>query len=407
MSFPRTLLLSSGPADFPYAGGEVMRKIIRELPRDTIRWCYLHKSSGKHFEKLPVTAYFPLPEFYWRLRGSIATRIMLRAKARKTALEIARWVKEFKPELLWVLAEEEAVNVGFFLQKELDLPLHLTFHDAPEVFASLFGSYSFLSRFFYYDCVKRLINRMNSLDAVSLELVDHMLSFARCSQKAKTLVFSPSVSSALVDSLAKHACYHKKNGTRRIGFCGSIRASRRQWNKFLCCLGELPFNSELIIFTDKSFFYDVNVPSNVKLFYQKYMATEDELIRNLVKQEIHACYLALWSEEKKRLFSRTSLSSKLPTYAAAGLPIIVDGPEDSVAWKLVNKYSGGVLLQSEKETSRAEEKKALMRLFDNMEEWQKMANGAKTLWFKEFNLDKNLENFKTLLHASADTKNVL
>ena len=83
-------------------------------------------------------------------------------------------------------------------------------------------------------------------------------------------------------------------------------------------------------------------------------------------------------------------------YAASGLPVIVDGPESSLAWRLVREYGGGILAGVNRETSR----KALDDLFDKSDSWNVMACGCEKLCREELNLDQKKRS-AALMYASA------
>ena len=102
-----------------------------------------------------------------------------------------------------------------------------------------------------------------------------------------------------------------------------------------------------------------------------------------------------------QLFTRTSLSSKLVTYCAAGLPVIVDGPADSVVWKLVDRHKAGILLRNEVfgEVS-ADDADEMRLLLNDSDRWQTMAEGSRRLCEGEFNMDANIRKFREFLDES-------
>jgi hypothetical protein len=126
-----------------------------------------------------------------------------------------------------------------------------------------------------------------------------------------------------------------------------MRCSAEQWQAFVNELGSIPYRFEFDAYAWADSIPSARLPENVVINIMPYLAEELELIRRLREGNYDACYLPLWREPSHRLFSRTSLSSKLTTYVAAGLPVIVDGPKESAAWELVSRYSAGVLMGEE------------------------------------------------------------
>lgn len=380
--FPRVLLLTSSPPDWPYAGGEVMRKIVRNSPEKSVRWAYLRSGAqvdmqGKCF---PSTW-----KGHWRLHKTLLHTIFLREiGARRRAREIARWIADFGPEVLWVHAEEEAVNVAFFLKRILRIPLHLTFHDAPEVVATDFIGYSRRSVPFYLARVKQLVRSAESLDAVSAELVAHVKALANRDGIA-ALVLPPSATNGAGDPATPPGA----DSVRRIGICGSPRVSEEQWSGFLAMLGELAFNFEIVAFVDREDFFRVPCPGNTTMAFHEYAPTEADVVRAFVAKPVVAGYLGLWRDESKSRFCRTSLSSKLATYAAAGLPVIVDGPRESVAWSLVEKYDAGVLYDGSRDAG-----KEIEGLLGDPKVWRRKAAGMRQLQADHLDLGVNIERFK-------------
>ena len=103
-------------------------------------------------------------------------------------------------------------------------------------------------------------------------------------------------------------------------------------------------------------------------------------------------------EAAQALFAATSLSSKLTTYAGAGLPVIADAPVRSVAWRLVEKHGAGIRCGDDAPESLQE----LTRLFSDAEAWARMADGASRMCREEFDLDRNAQGLQKLLRLATD-----
>lgn len=390
MNCPRTLLLTPAPPDQIYSGG-VLRKIVNALPEKKIAWAYLSKGTGNGAKGLVQEKCFPHPQMHWRLNRSLFYGLLHQeVYARVLAKRIAAWAGEFKPEVLWVHAEGGTVHVANYLQKQLKIPMHLTFFDAPEVCMGHFAQFSRWYMPLYLNRVARLVRRAMGVDAVSQELVNHVKEISGATDSTSSMVFSSSISGEIVTSLQVSRSFDEKTSVRRIGFCGSMRIGEPQWRDFLGLLGQLPFKFEILLFADKGYLFNVPLPGNVTIAVQGYVDTEENLVRRMVDLQVHAGYLGLWKEAEMSLFCRTSLSSKLTTYAAAGLPVVVDGPEDSVAWQMVKKYGAGVL-------GVVAGMPGLKELFSDSVAWAGMSAGSRTMWDQEFNLEKNVDTFRNHL----------
>ena len=119
------------------------------------------------------------------------------------------------------------------------------------------------------------------------------------------------------------------------------------------------------------------------------------MVRGLREKGVHACYLGLWREPEKAFFGRTSVSSKMTSYAAAGLPIIADVSEDAEVWRMITKHGAGVRLSGE-----SHDIQTLESLFRGGAGWESHARGALQLCEQELNLERNIEEFKHLLEVT-------
>ena len=386
---PRTLFLTPFAPDKSYAGGENIRKIVQQLPQDQIRWASLEACRGS----LPVSAVhaaFQPASLHWRLCNTAMNSLYTDEwQSRELANRIAAWVKPFAPELLWVVPELGCIRLASLLARRLKLPIHATLHDAVE-------TARFILPRCYYPVyawrMRQLLNQVTSVDAISNALLSHVGKHCPAVRAGASIVVPPPIAKSLMVS-GKAARFGRRD-SRRIAFCGSMRTTPAQWFGFLNELSALHRDVELVIYAYKAMFPVVELPSRVRLRFESFLP-EAELIRALQDADIDACYLGLWKEPERRLFAQTSVSAKLTTYAAAGLPVIVDGPEDSAAWILVGKYEAGVLVPPSRNTP------SMAQLFSDEELWRKMAEGAHRMCWEEFDLDRNVVALSQRLTATA------
>ncbi len=395
--FPRTLVLSSYAPDHGYGSNEVVKKIMRYAPRKSIMWCSLKDGDAGNCRKIAPFKAFPVRGVNWRLhKTALGLMILREIVARRRAREIAGVVENFAPEVLWLIVDNNTVDVAFFLQEKLSIPMHLTFHDAPEVIATNFCNYtSFFARL-YLERVKRLSKRASGVDMISEELEKHVKAIFPLSPNARSMVFPSSVPAEVVDKLSKRTRWDA-NGRKKIALCGGIKVAQERWQMFLDRLAKIDMDFEILVFSGEPVRSSYR-PENVSFVQNPYVDSEHELLSAFRTEGIDACYLGLWQEPEWRLFVKTSLSSKLTSYAAAGLPVIFDGPEESVAWRLIKSYGAGIMLGDSAEVSSE-----LRGLFTEKSMWESLADGSVQLWEKEFLMDVKMPLFVEHLRHGVST----
>ena len=348
------------------------------LPAERIRWASLSSGTGTVDPSLPECRAFPAPKMHWRLRGSVLENVVVdELWALIRARHIARWVRDFDPQLLWVFPELAGVAVARHLSRILQTPLHLTVHDAPECVAQSGMSRAYVGRFLR--STRELCRRSASIDAVSRQLIEHVPT-----SSTKNLVYAPSMPKTLMPTTAMSPDMGPDGRLRKIGLCGTLRASGEQWQSFVKCLGAQPFRFELVIVSAPERYPQVSLPKNVSVSFRPYFETEIELVEFFSHSGLFACYLGLWREPDRELFARTSLSSKLSAYASAGVPVLVDGPECSAAWELLKQYKAGFLFRPGCDVE-------LTAWLGDVDGWRTRAGGGLTLARERFDIERNVE----------------
>lgn len=417
MAPPRILLLTWCAPDSPYAGGEVLRRIVRQMPAGAVRWIGL--AAPQHGAGLEGIDWRAVPArcLHWRLRnGELGHWWSAVRDIPRMAVLVEQEARAFQPQVLWVLGELAAVGVGLRVSERLGIPLHVTMHDAPE--ESRHSGVPKAYGCFYRRSVRRLLRSALSVDTVSAELLRHLIDRGWVSGNCRGLVLPPSVPASWMAAASADTPFLRggdgSDAVRRIGMCGSLRVGRAQWQRFLRLLQDAPFETEIVAFgaTDT---LGTDLPPGITVRPQPYVASEETVI-TLLRSNVDACYLGLWRDPGRVLFARTSLSSKLVTYAAAGRPIIVDAPEDSVAWRLVRQYGAGILLKGDgammqeqvcEDNKEGPDRDKVMRLLRDTAVWRQMADGAALLGRAEFELDRSVERFKDALMGIAQHSNGL
>lgn len=403
MSFPRTLLLTRWAPDAHYAGGEVLRKLTGCLPRENLAWAHLSTSGlmDCNINAVQIKGE-PLNDLHWRLETTALNYFIKQfVHVRRVARKIALWALGFRPDILWVASDMFGIDVGLEISKIMHLPVHLTVYDEFKC-CRLFDLPPLLNYPVYMNRVRRIMNRVGSLDAVSSELVEYLCANYSTPNLQSKLVMPPSVENKFISKQPDVSYRSAGDGVVKIGVCGSSRVNDNQWKTFVNNLSHSVRSAVIVAFADEQYFNKISYPDNVSVTFRSYLPKESDVIKAFTDECIHACYLGLWREARYSLFVGTSLSSKLISYVASGVPVIVDGPVDSAAWKLIGKYGAGVLLKGDALPDRA----ALDRLFMEDEYWQKLAEGATELCREEFSLEINARKFMDLMSELYGPKNI-
>jgi hypothetical protein len=395
--FPRTLLLTAWPPDGHYAGAEAMRRLLRVLPSERVLWCSLKATKGPLSPEMPSHKAIVAPTLHWRLRNGIAGYVWdFDLMPRRLARKIITECRTFKPEVIWVLPELQAIPVGYQLARRCGLPLHATVYDAPESAGDICVPRGYFMR--YMNHARRFCRQLASADAVSVELLSHIRKLHASKKDMPGIAIPPSVPAGWMYPPRMGKPW-TDDGRRVIGFCGSFRVTDSQWAAWLAVLGSLPWQIELLAFASPDTIPKASLPSNVSWRLLPYVDDECEIAECFVKEGVHACYLGLRRSPQWLLFNSTSLSSKLATYLSAAVPVIVDAPEDSVAWRLVRQYKAGVWLDDgvNEESGSDHSREVLLKLFSDEFIWRSMAAGSARLCSEEFDLGTNSAKLASVL----------
>jgi hypothetical protein len=174
-----------------------------------------------------------------------------------------------------------------------------------------------------------------------------------------------------------------------------MRTDVEQWTAFVARLGGLGLDFEILLLGWEDSVGRADVPPNVVITQLPYSASERSVIDGLVDAGSEAAYLGLWRNPERSLFVSTSLSSKLATYAAAGLPVLYDGPESTPAWRLIDRYRAGVACSTTEDTV------ALRAVFEDENAHAELSAGAIRLCRTEFDLDRSVERLRERFVAAS------
>jgi glycosyltransferase involved in cell wall biosynthesis len=344
---------------------------------------------------LPEYRAFVPRGLHWRLEGTTLHHLFTNEmQERRLAQDMWAWVRPFEPEVLWVVPELAAVPVARHLHRLSGLPIHATVHDAPAtcVLAGVPRLYSQV----YQRGIRDVMQNVSSMDCIGPELMAHMQKHFDAEQ-ADAVVVRPTVAPESLKSV--RAREWGQSNVRRIGLCGSFRIEDDQWSAFLRHLGRLPFTFEFISFTPPDAVPSAKYPKNVSLHFEPYVSRDVELVEAFDRAAVDACYLGIWNTDANALFGQTSLSSKLTTYSAAAVPVIVHGRHDAAAWHLVDHYKAGIRFNE----NEAGTHDALLGVLSDRQSWADRAEGARRLCEAEFSLETNVAALTETLSRTVKT----
>lgn len=386
-----TLLLTQWP---PTAKYKILRRYAELFPEGRLVWASLQARDPN--EAVPFAHFAALPgQLHWRLQKTALGWIFLHQwQARRRAADIAKWARGFNAKVLWVLPELGAAHVAVHVARALKIPMHVTSHDALETARDIVPRLYYP---FYAAAERGVFRRAASVDAISEGLLEHLQRTFPNVRSDNSVVFHPSITPVLISRPCPvRDQAWETEGRRVIGICGSMRVSEGQWKQFLHTLSLLPYQIELVSLAYKDRFFDAILPGNVTITHLAFADTEADVIKAFHEHRVDACYLGLWRDPLQALFGRTSLSAKLVTYAASSLPVIVDADEDSMAWRLVDRYGAGVRVSGE-----ARDAVVLQEILGKCGRWNACAAAAGRLCESEFNQTINFARFADCLERTA------
>jgi hypothetical protein len=331
---------------------------------------------------------------YWRLRDTAVGWFWLHWQWQRLAREVAAWGRKRNVELVWIASDREAIVVGNIVASILNLPVHITIYDAFE-WGKVSGvpiGYEWLYKREVRQCMRNAV----SMDAVTQELLDRLRDEFIVPPPARSMMFPPCLRCEHLDGLP-HVTSPSAGEVLRIGFCGAARHTADQWQRFVNQMGRLDRDVELLVCAPKDWFPDAVMPGDVRVREIPYQPTEQDVIRRFRAEGVHACYLGLWRDQARSVFVRTSLSSKLTAYAGVGAPIVVDAPQESAAWRLVDRYGAGILLDGDENSDALK----ISCLFKDTKKWSRLAAGTAAMCRDFYDLESRVGRFAALLQETS------
>lgn len=182
-----------------------------------------------------------------------------------------------------------------------------------------------------------------------------------------------------------------------IGFVGSPYG-RDAWTAFLetvaylNSLGRLP-RIRLRVFGNGEFPYR---QEGVEIDFRGWQPQE-MMLQEIAQTDF--CYLQYWFEPHKRRHTELSFPNKFETYLAAGRPVLFHGPAYAGIARTIVQYGVGPSVHS---LDKAEIEATLKQLILDPPLREKFSQASLTAFQSEFNADKMIRNFASLIGVDPD-----
>lgn len=318
-------------------GGAVnLRTLLAHLPELEVTWFHL----GPAVPHLPgCVSLGP------RLVGGPLPADLVRTPAlwlgRAAGVEaLAQRIAAGRFDRHWVVAMDEGVAVGLRLTELApDVPLHVSVHDDQE-----HGMYGRSRRYRVFarltrSPVRRLLRAARSVDTTS----DEMADYYRAQLGLRSTVVHPIAAN---DSWPAPAAPRPPSALT-VGHIGSIYAG----GEFRRFLAEFRETAARLGCTPRGVFIGL-LPRYHRLVREAGVPAEfpmdvpeAEAVPRLAGCDfVYAMYPF---DRASRVFARTSLPTKLSTYARAGRPILAHAPEDSTLARAVVRFGTGAVASTD------------------------------------------------------------
>ncbi|MFP5042056.1 hypothetical protein [Parasediminibacterium sp. JCM 36343] len=320
-------------------GAVILKSLVNALPNANIEWIYVAKNAASGYEAGYIGSSF--------MGGNIIADIvktfkMLAGKRVKEIDEIVKRLLQVDCDAYWVVSHNEGIRVALELANaQKKIPVHLTIHDD---WAGALCARSFRYRLMSAEANNmtiKAIKAVSSFDVISKGMQEYYLKMTdRKGQICHRFL-------SLNQTIKGIGVSSEGSKDLHIGHIGSLY-SEKMFLNFCKNLHEFTIlrglNLKIHVWG-----HQFSNP-NLNLDYITIYKTSNE---EFVVKELAICnfvYCMYPFEKRFRIFSKTSLPTKLSTYVLAGRPILGHGPkESSLAEFLAATETGIMLCENDKE----------------------------------------------------------
>lgn len=344
---PRLLYIADVPVEASYHGSALIHRLLEEYPKDRLRVVEAGTALSLPERRLKEVAYHDMRPPFTRLQSTRFAGLyedVRLSSVKLSAMMLKPMVAAFKPEAVLTVTDGVSWIVGARLASQLNAPLHLICHDEwvrgtgdqkegwrERVFGEIYrqaASRLCVSPFMIEDYTRRF--------GASGTLL--------YPSRAKSTAHFVEPPERLGQQPARFTCVFAGNI-----FCGSVFAALRRISSAL-----IPLDGKLMIFGPLSAAQARTKGLDAANIEFGGLLSSARLLE-VLRERADALVVPMSFEAAARTNMETSFPSKLADYTAAGVPLLIYGPDycSAVRWARDN---GGVA-----EVVASEDDKELVR----------------------------------------------
>lgn len=356
---PKILLVTWTPPGDRNVGEIILRDLCSFLPRDSVRVCEVSSFSdaGCEYERLRLSApsekaWYPFSGRFGGLCNHLRVRTIFKRAADRLVQDIVQYAQREGVDRIWLtLSSQALIRVGAQLGRVTKLPVFSIVWDPADFLASHQGWDSHSVRW-----TMRNFHRAMASSTAAMVVSEPMVERYSRDYGIDCTV----VRHAFAEPGRQASSADAVPGEIRIGFAGTLY-DQGQLNCLLSALNRLGWtvggrSVRLRMVGNFYRFTQLKVPANVELL--GWRSTEET--RDLLA-ECDFAYLPVSFQPSHAEFARLAFPTKLSTYLAAGIPVLVHAPGYAAPVPLVKEHGFGVACESMSEESLAS---AVMEIAD-------------------------------------------
>lgn len=342
--YPRLCYLGSLQVEATSASMMLLHRLLEGYPADRLNIVHVNeddRASEQPERRIKNVRYFQLPPsfrrgwFFTRMRAPGLFWMMLQAHASWQARKAAKLLAPFHPDAVLTIHELFGWLTATKLAKRLNVPLHLALHD--EWFRNIPMAPSLVNRFETY------FGRVYRSAASRLCISPYMEQEYARRFGARGTVLYPSRARDGQYHDSPPASLNRAGGPLTVAYGGNV-FHKGYWESLRCLASALePINGRLLIFGPNKAAVTANGLDRPNVVAHGFVYDMLERIR----EEAQVLFLPMTFEAREKPNMQVSFPSKLVEYTAAGLPLLIYGPDycSVVRWARENADSAEVVTQ--------------------------------------------------------------
>lgn len=354
-------------------GAVILRSLVKNLPELDIQWKYLAAKPSKDYED----GYMGHGIMGSSLLNDIrSTWCMLAGLNLKRIDEIVKQLLAIECDAYWVISHNEGVRIALELSKRQSArPVHMTVHDDwAGALAARSMRYKFMEGLAKKMTIKAL-KAVTGIDLISKGMQDYYLQICNRSGEICHRYLPP-------ETVIMRE-FESNPSIVNVGHIGSVY-DKSDFIQFLDLLKDYGQQNKRKVLVNMWGYHPQ--PDDIPQQYNKILNIQQDLPEEKAILELAKCdfvYSMYPNAEALRIFSKTSLPTKLSSYVQACRPIFGHGTIDSSLAEFLSRSSTGVLWSDNNKKNGMAIIDGILSDSINTEKWQE----ARAHYFGEKNLD--------------------